>query len=507
LPNPLPSVTSVATEGGASRASSVAVAEWPNRSPAGAGDEQGTRVYSKVRFLWVRSKPSDSAAWIGYLSLGDAAPLAGGSRERADAGPGGGSGCSRWVAIAPRGYVCVGQHGTTDGADPDVVELRRRRAKGEPLPYGYGESLGTTVYLDVPPHRRQFYRETAFSKHMDEVVRARAATSAAEVVAINPALVGVNLEPTGQPAPPSLLHLGPRSRPRKSAGKYGFPEVVAGSTIAYSYSFDAEGRSWLLTWDRGIIPSDRVRVFPQSTFHGVALGEGIDLPIAFFRRAQPKLRRDGEGVAPAGGSWPRHGWAALTGETVDLGDERYLVTTEGSLCRATDVSLPRRRDEPPEAVGRASGRRTWVDISITGGWLVAYEDRRPVYATMVSPGRGGLPRAGKPLLETASTPVGDFAITGKFHTATMTSNYSEKVVHSEVPYTQNFSGPYALHVAYWHDDWGVGKSGGCVNLAPIDGQRLFAWTDPPLPTGWHGMRAVKADRAHYATATVVSLHR
>ena len=40
-----------------------------------------------------------------------------------------------------------------------------------------------------------------------------------------------------------------------------------------------------------------------------------------------------------------------------------------------------------------------------------------------------------------------------------------------------------------------------------DGQRLFAWTDPPLPTGWHGMRAAQADRAHYATATTVSLHR
>jgi len=111
------------------------------------------------------------------------------------------------------------------------------------------------------------------------------------------------------------------------------------------------------------------------------------------------------------------------------------------------------------------------------------------------------------LLETASTPAGDFAISGKFHTATMTSNYSDKVVHSEVPYTQNFSGPYALHVAYWHDDWGIGKSGGCVNLSPIDGMRLFAWTDPQLPPGWHGMRAIKSDAAHYEAATIVSLHR
>jgi hypothetical protein len=31
-------------------------------------------------------------------------------------------------------------------------------------------------------------------------------------------------------------------------------------------------------------------------------------------------------------------------------------------------------------------------------------------------------------------------------------------------------------------------SGGCVNLPPIDSRRIFAWTDPPLPPGWHGVR-------------------
>ena len=73
---------------------------------------------------------------------------------------------------------------------------------------------------------------------------------------------------------------------------------------------------------------------------------------------------------------------------------------------------------------------------------------------------------------------------------------------SEVPFTQNFSGPYALHAAYWHDDWGVGKSGGCVNLAPIDARRIFAWTEPRLPPGWHGVRAGDG-----VERTLVSLHK
>ncbi len=464
-------------------------------------------MHSKVRFLWIKSEPKESANWIGYLSLGEAALLKGGSSTSADAGAGAGGDCSRWYAIEPRGFVCVGADATLDGDDPDIVELRKGAAKHAPWPYEYGKSTGTTVYLNVPPKRRQYFRESAFYEHMEEAARARKLTDPAQIAAINPALVGVDLSPTGNPPPKLLLHLGPRSRFQKAGGKYGFPQVAGGSTIAYFYSFDADERSWVMTWDRGIIPKDRVMVYPRSKFHGVALGDGVELPLAFFRKAQPKLQRSGNSVTPTEASWPRYGSVGLTGEKLTIDGQRYLVTTEaGLLCRPEGLSLPRVRKDLPERLPK-TGRRTWVDISITGGWLVAYEGMRPVYATMVSPGRGGMPRAGKTLLETASTPVGDFSVSAKFHTATMTSNFSDKVVHSEVPYTQNFSGPYALHSAYWHDDWGVGKSGGCVNLAPIDAMRLFAWTEPRLPAGWHGMRGIKSDAAHYASATVVSVHR
>jgi lipoprotein-anchoring transpeptidase ErfK/SrfK len=53
---------------------------------------------------------------------------------------------------------------------------------------------------------------------------------------------------------------------------------------------------------------------------------------------------------------------------------------------------------------------------------------------------------------------------------------------------QNFSGPYALHTAYWHDDWGDGASGGCVNLSPLDARYLFDFTEPRVPPGWHAVR-------------------
>jgi lipoprotein-anchoring transpeptidase ErfK/SrfK len=59
----------------------------------------------------------------------------------------------------------------------------------------------------------------------------------------------------------------------------------------------------------------------------------------------------------------------------------------------------------------------------------------------------------------------------------------------DVPYIQYFESGYALHAAYWHDVFGTPRSHGCINLAPVDAHRIFLWTDPPVPDGWHAVNA------------------
>jgi lipoprotein-anchoring transpeptidase ErfK/SrfK len=59
----------------------------------------------------------------------------------------------------------------------------------------------------------------------------------------------------------------------------------------------------------------------------------------------------------------------------------------------------------------------------------------------------------------------------------------------DVPYIEYFESGYALHAAYWHDVFGTPRSHGCVNLAPVDAHRIFFWTDPPVPEGWHAVIA------------------
>jgi len=436
---------------------------WPSAERLAVGfpkPEAGARIFSKSRHLWIR-KQAGGSDWLGYLSLGDSVRLKGGDAAIAYAGGGDGVTCEAWYAVEPRGFACTGSEGTLDPNDPEVIELVRTRANvASPWPYHYGESLGAPVALTLP---------------------------------------GAPASPGASKTSPPLFALGPGGRSLTT-------EIHPGSTVAFTDTFEHDGRSLLLTWDRGIIDADRVRAYPESPFHGVTLGPHRKLPLAFVKADDggDELHRTDEGrFEPLAAKLPRLEVVELTGRTEKVGNASLHETRRGTWVRDAQVGVAREPTEVPLLASASQGRKTWIDISIVNGTLVAYEDRRPVYATLISPGRGGPPVPGKPPLATASTPTGVFAVLGKFTTATMISSTVSTFVHTEVNYPQNFEGPYSLHGAYWHDRWGQKKSAGCVNLAPIDARRLFAWTDPPLPEGWHGLKSVDAP----GHRTVVAIHR
>jgi hypothetical protein len=489
--------------------SATAVVEdetWPPPPPA---DPPGDRVYSKVRHLWIRPRPAPDGGWLGYLTLGSSVRVKGGVAAQALAGPGHGELCQAWYAIEPVGYVCVGEEATLDANDELVVATGKYKAnEASPWPYRYGESTGAPIYPSLPPESRQFFWEMGFHEHMDKVRQARGTKDEAAVRAIEPKLVGVDLSPAGK-GPPWLLELPADGTPPAHlrmpvAGRAIQNKVVIGSTLAYVDAFDWTNRTFYMTWDFGIVPADKVRPYPESRFHGVPLGTTHRLPMAFFReKARPKYRR-GDAFEPAG-EWARLSYVGLTGQSAEEGGRRFLETTDAGLWCAEDDAVVARETEPPLKIRQATeGRRTWLDVSIVQGTLVAYENTTPVYATLISPGRGGIPKPGVPTLDTASTPTGMFQVLGKFITATMVSGSISTLIHAEVPWTMNINGPYAVHGAYWHDRWGEPKSGGCVNLAPIDAKRIFDWSEPRLPAGWHAMRTI-TDSVDFGEKTVVML--
>ncbi len=492
---PVPVIVSASPSASVAAAPSV-----PAPAPA-TGTPTEPRIWAKARFAWIHAEPIANNAWIGYLAPGTSVRLRGGSVKAARIN--GGRDCDAWYAIEPQGYVCAGASATLDENDPALKILRRDAADvNSPWPYKYGESQGAPRYMRLPTRAEQRRAEPDLEKHEKLVEKVRAAGSPEEIKTFAKYMVGLDLNPAGQ-GPPETFNFTPLLREERKF-------IHGGSTVAYVREFDYEGRTYLLTWDQAIVPKDRVKPYPKSMFHGLELGKDLgkdaNLPLAFFReKPRPKWKKADDGkLVQTDQTWPRHGWVELTGARLEQDGKKFFETKEaGVYVGAEDAQFLDAVKAAPWLGKKNPDKQKWVDISVLNGTLVAYEGLRPVYATMISPGRGGIPYEGIDPIKTASTPTGTFRVDGKFRTASMVSSSDENLVHSEVNWVLNFHGPHALHGAYWHDGWGEKKSGGCVNLAPMDAKWVFDWTDPPVPEGWYGLRAIQ----EFGPSTIVRVHR
>ncbi|WP_437320707.1 L,D-transpeptidase [Sorangium sp. So ce385] len=187
----------------------------------------------------------------------------------------------------------------------------------------------------------------------------------------------------------------------------------------------------------------------------------------------------GRALVDAGAAPFRSGWV-LTGRT--RGGAKGLVeTTEGSWLASGHLVIAELRKDPQ---GFARDGKKWIDVSIRRQMLVAYEGTRPVFAALISSGRSGMADPE----ETDATVRGSFYIHAKHVSTTMDGDdeAAEAFDLRDVPYTQYFHEGYALHGAYWHDEFGKARSHGCINLAPADAAWLFEWTEPAVPPEWHG---------------------
>jgi lipoprotein-anchoring transpeptidase ErfK/SrfK len=158
---------------------------------------------------------------------------------------------------------------------------------------------------------------------------------------------------------------------------------------------------------------------------------------------------------------------------------RFLRIGDGAWIAARDVRHPVVAPPPPE-VDASAGER-WIDVDLQTQTLVAYEGVRPVFATLVSTGKG---QPGTAL----GTPTGTHRIWIKLLTSDMDNLEDENAARyyriEDVPWVQYFSKGVGLHGAFWHRSFGQVRSHGCVNLSPLDAERLFWWTSPHLPAGW-----------------------
>jgi hypothetical protein len=110
----------------------------------------------------------------------------------------------------------------------------------------------------------------------------------------------------------------------------------------------------------------------------------------------------------------------------------------------------------------------WIAVDLYEQVLVAYEDDKPVFSTLIASG-----------LEQWSTNEGLFRIWGRFRSDTMSGAMGQPDFYRlpAVPYVMYYDNSISLHGTYWHDGFGYRHSHGCVNLSIADARWLYEWTD------------------------------
>lgn len=463
----------------------------------------GPPLFPLAMSVVVREEPQAQASVVGYLRLG--------ARVARSEQPIGFESCpGGWYAVRPIGFVCAEGDVTMDPEHPLVRAIHVEPNRARPMPYSYAFARSVAPnYLRIPSESEQFNREMRLDRHLRNYKKLQAEWDALTVGANDvpldarghalgaipdhaiPMDMNQRYGGDGSDAVPWWLAGGKRAIPNVSAFKTPMYAAMAGRVkrhagVALIGTFvgdeDAHNRRFAITADARLIPADKLKADSGSPFHGVDISE-VGLPVAFARKAGATWWQEQGDELRAG---PHLGWrefVPLTGKVKRVGGERMVEAKSGGWLRSSDIKTAAK----PTALPWFARKKTrWVQVSLLSQTLVLWEGDRPIYATLVSTGRDGTadPKT------TLSTPTGTFRVYEKHVTTTMDSSVADNEFElRDVPWVQYFQGGYALHAAYWHDDFGRPRSHGCINMAPIDARIVFDFTNPDVPEHWHGTKA------------------
>ena len=354
-------------------------------------------------------------------------------------------GCDNgWFPVRPAGFVCASGGATVDLSHPTLAAMAIQPLLDQPLPYTYARVTNDTPLLE---------RDGSLENAVKEIGRLKRRSGLAVVGSWTAALPG------------------------------NAPERLA-----------------LLTSGKFVRAAD-LEAAQTPDFAGVELGEKQTLPLAFVvKRGVRDFKLDGED-AESGRDLAVHARLDLTGKFRTAHGEKFWAVSNGRWVRHKDVTTILPRNGFPDF---AVDGQKWLDVSVVMGTLVAYEGKKPFFATLVSVGRdqnGGLgtgdaATGDAPASATAAFGLGTFEVRAKHITLVGADPFGphESFQVYDVPWVFELSSGRLGYGAYWHERFGVEHGPGAIQMSPADAARLFQWITPSIPDGWHGTSTLHGEQ-------------
>jgi hypothetical protein len=479
--------------------------EAPYTGPWFAVTSSAAGVYSDTSF--------DRGKKIGFIRSGGRVPVEDANLDKKNCTGG-------WYKVRSGGFVC-GNYGTTDLSNPEVKFATSQPNLKEILPYPYARNAknGTPLYKTVPSREQMdryepYLKEAEKAKDKDATAKApseRALAVAEKLAAADKIETAVPIaaqEPAGTtllPAPVAVqdpepdkpwwqqdnikdrLHEMKLDALTADSDDVLAKRMVSGFYVAVDKTFRWNGRSWYKTTKGLVTPSDRMWQTAGSTFKGVELdGTTYKLPLGWVYGGNKSAGTFS--IDPVANtirnakSIDRFVAIPLTGKSIEFQGKDYVELTDGTFMKKAQLRIT----EPgPPPQGLTENER-YIDVDLSTQTLVAFEGSRAVYATLISSGKHS-----KNKDKDHSTPTGEWRVREKHVTTTMdgdgTAAGDLPYSIEDVPFVQYYFRSFALHAAFWHTNFGVQMSHGCVNLSPLDAKWLFFFTGPHLPEGFHGV--------------------
>ncbi len=122
---------------------------------------------------------------------------------------------------------------------------------------------------------------------------------------------------------------------------------------------------------------------------------------------------------------------------------------------------------PPVVLAQTYSKR--VEVNLTNQHLYAFERDKLVYNFPISSGKAWWP-----------TPTGEFKPWTKLRYDRMIGGDRRLGTYYDlpnVPFVVYFYKSYAIHGTYWHNNFGVPMSHGCINVSTTNMAVLYNWID------------------------------